>query len=97
MKYLYSLLYSTATVVAFPSYMSQHIRNLQPGDALQKRAIDSASETNCGPTPCAIFSEEEQLVSIEGEYAFVPPGPGDLRGPCPGLNAAANHNYSESL
>ncbi|KAL9064901.1 MAG: hypothetical protein Q9161_008575 [Pseudevernia consocians] len=26
-------------------------------------------------------------------HAFVPPGPNDIRGPCPGLNTAANHNF----
>lgn len=26
-------------------------------------------------------------------HAFVKPGPNDIRGPCPGLNAAANHNF----
>ncbi|GAB7354943.1 hypothetical protein MBLNU459_g5561t1 [Dothideomycetes sp. NU459] len=26
-------------------------------------------------------------------HAFVAPGPNDIRGPCPGLNAAANHNF----
>lgn len=25
-------------------------------------------------------------------HAFIPPGPNDIRGPCPGLNSAANHN-----
>ena len=25
-------------------------------------------------------------------HQFVPPGPNDIRGPCPGLNTAANHN-----
>ena len=25
--------------------------------------------------------------------AFSPPGPGDVRSPCPGLNACANHNF----
>ena len=25
-------------------------------------------------------------------HNFVPPGPNDIRGPCPGLNTAANHN-----
>jgi hypothetical protein len=25
-------------------------------------------------------------------HKFTPPGPNDIRGPCPGLNAAANHN-----
>lgn len=26
-------------------------------------------------------------------HAFVAPGPNDIRGPCPGLNVAANHNF----
>ena len=25
-------------------------------------------------------------------HAFVPPGANDIRGPCPGMNTAANHN-----
>ena len=29
-------------------------------------------------------------------HAFVPPGPNDIRGPCPGLNTAANHNVCPS-
>ena len=34
------------------------------------------------------------LVPAPGDTAheFVPPGPNDIRGPCPGLNTAANHN-----
>ena len=36
---------------------------------------------------------ENQLIDVTGEYAWVAPGPNDLRGPCPGLNALANHGY----
>jgi len=34
------------------------------------------------------------LVPAAGDTAhyFTPPGPNDIRGPCPGLNTAANHN-----
>lgn len=41
------------------------------------------------------FNAQEQLVDVTGEYAFVPPNfeAGDQRGPCPGLNALANHGY----
>ncbi|KAF4542401.1 Chloroperoxidase [Lasiodiplodia theobromae] len=39
------------------------------------------------------FDAEAQRIDVSGEHAFVPPGPGDKRGPCPGLNALANHNY----
>lgn len=30
---------------------------------------------------------------MSGEHAYADPGPGDIRGPCAGLNAAANHGY----
>lgn len=39
----------------------------------------------------------DQLVSVSGEHEFIKPGPGDIRGPCPGLNAASNHGYLVSL
>ncbi|CCE32967.1 hypothetical protein E4U09_004515 [Claviceps aff. purpurea] len=39
------------------------------------------------------FDPEAQLVSVHGDHEYQDPGPNDMRGPCPGLNAAANHNY----
>lgn len=39
------------------------------------------------------FDPTTQQVSTTGEYAWVAPGAGDQRGPCPGLNALANHGY----
>ncbi|CAH0395148.1 unnamed protein product [Bemisia tabaci] len=41
------------------------------------------------------FNADAQLISTSGEHEFVPPNfeAGDQRGPCPGLNALANHNY----
>ncbi|KAB9006561.1 hypothetical protein FH972_026915 [Carpinus fangiana] len=53
----------------------------------------SRAQTNCGPLPCLVFSEEDQFISTTGEHAWAAPGKGDIRGPCPGLNAAANHGY----
>ena len=54
----------------------------------------SGAETNCGPTiPCPAFDAKDQYVSIEGEHAYAAPGEDEIRGPCPGLNAAANHGY----
>jgi len=45
--------------------------------------------------PVPIFNAETQYINVtEGSgHEFVAPGPNDLRGPCPGLNAFANHNY----
>jgi hypothetical protein len=30
---------------------------------------------------------------VTGAHSFQPPGAGDFRGPCPGLNALANHKF----
>jgi hypothetical protein len=36
-----------------------------------------------------------RLLTVTGEHSFIPPNfdAGDQRGPCPGLNALANHGY----
>lgn len=39
------------------------------------------------------FDPVAQKVSTTGKHAFIAPGPDDIRGPCAGLNAAANHGY----
>lgn len=53
----------------------------------------SKGESNCGTRVCPTFDEKDQLVSVSGENVWKAPGTGDIRGPCPGLNAAANHGY----
>ena len=47
------------------------------------------------PEKAVVFDPEAQLVDVTGAHAFVPPNfaAGDQRGPCPGLNSLANHNY----
>lgn len=44
--------------------------------------------------PISTFNAEEQLINVGpgSGHEYVPPGSGDLRGPCPGLNAFANHS-----
>ena len=39
------------------------------------------------------FDPKTQLISTTGDHQFIAPGPDDARGPCPGLNALANHGY----
>ncbi|CAE6341219.1 unnamed protein product [Rhizoctonia solani] len=43
--------------------------------------------------PLTTFDPVKQKVDVTGEHAFQPPTAGDKRGPCPGLNALANHGY----
>lgn len=53
----------------------------------------SKKETNCGPSACKTFDEKAQLRPVTGKHAYQSPAITDIRGPCPGLNAAANHGY----
>lgn len=81
-----------SNVVAFPRMNAGGIEKL-----LDRAQI--ATEEKCpfgGKTKAkrqVTFDPTAQKVSTTGANAFVPPGTGDQRGPCPGLNALANHNY----
>lgn len=50
--------------------------------------------------PIPIFNEKAQFINVTkgSGHEYVAPGPNDLRGPCPGLNAFANHSvYTSSI
>lgn len=40
-----------------------------------------------------LFNSDDGPIEVSGEHEWRAPGPGDQRGPCPGLNALANHGY----
>lgn len=44
--------------------------------------------------PINTFNAGKQIINVGpgSGHEYVPPGSGDLRGPCPGLNAFANHS-----
>ncbi|KAK5173879.1 uncharacterized protein LTR77_002560 [Saxophila tyrrhenica] len=80
---------------AFPADLLNAIADIE---ALELPSIYAAldlskSRTNCGPTPCGVFNAQEQFVSTTGEHAYAKPRSNQIRGPCPALNAAANHGY----
>ncbi len=39
------------------------------------------------------FNPTAQHIDVSNAHAFIAPGATDLRGPCPALNALANHGY----
>jgi hypothetical protein len=83
-------------VVAFPSRMfetsfTEKERRSIAGIAATIKA--EAKERRAGTPLAPGFNSQQQYVSNTGDHAFVAPGPNDLRGPCPGLNAMANHGY----
>ncbi|KAK8909066.1 hypothetical protein ACHAPF_006883 [Botrytis cinerea] len=57
--------------------------------SLAKAAYEKRREKRGSPG----FNAAAQIIDVSGEHAFVPPGPKDMRGPCPGLNALANHGF----
>lgn len=61
--------------------------------AMQARQSNSASAATSLFEPVPIFDAKAQYIDVSAGsgHEYVPPGPGDLRGPCPGLNALANH------
>lgn len=85
----------TLHVAAFPRLNAeaiQHLLKRQPGSKGCPFAHDKALKQ----TKRAVgFDPVAQRVSTTGQHAFVPPNlaAGDKRGPCPGLNALANHGY----
>ena len=72
-----------------PEFLKQH---LTARDVPQEEAQHEKRQTGPGGLPFTTFSTD-QLIDVTGEYEWVAPGPDDLRGPCPGLNALANHGY----
>ncbi|MCJ1449956.1 hypothetical protein MMC28_000284 [Mycoblastus sanguinarius] len=84
---------SAHLISAFPSLLSEAFvkaRNAEPAQ-VDSPCPHLAKRQAPGVTPP--FNAAEQYVSNTGQFAFVAPGSGDQRGPCPGLNAMANHGY----
>lgn len=85
-----------AEVVAFPSNVFHREMSEEQERSINQLAanIEAEAKNRRAGIPLAPgFSTAQQYVSTTGEHAFVAPGPTDLRGPCPGLNAMANHGY----
>ena len=72
-----------------PSVLKRHLEN--QGSA-QDESANEKRQSGPGGIPFTTFNEN-QLIDVTGTYAWKAPGPDDLRGPCPGLNALANHGY----
>lgn len=71
-----------------PAFMKRHLKS----DTHKTEIGHEKRQTGPAGLPFTTFNEN-QLVDVTGKYAWKAPGPGDIRGPCPGLNALANHGY----
>lgn len=96
MKFSLAVVFASAvsSTLAYP-----HIAAKVAADRLAKRQTLGTivpMPKNAGiPRPPGFpkFDPTTQLTSTTGDHAWIAPGPGDIRGPCAGLNAAANHGY----
>ena len=78
-------------VTAYPQIATQV---LEARAAKPEADADIESRQSNPPPPVPpTFDAKFQYVSTKGIHKFVAPGPTDQRGPCPGLNALANHGY----
>lgn len=97
-----ALLTAASSVAAYPGLMNRDEALSKRLSKLEKRDVEppyrapnfKIDRPNTGLPPLG-FSEEDQYVDVSdsGPHPFLAPGPGDRRGECPGLNAAANHGF----
>jgi len=97
-----TLLAAASSVAAYPRLTEMDTALRERLSTLQKRAVEPPyrapnfviDRPNTGLPPLG-FNAEDQYVDVTdgGPHPFVAPGPGDKRGQCPGLNAAANHGF----
>lgn len=84
-----------STTMAFPNILEAARRSEQ----LKWARGDNggiASGKGTVPDPAVAehnFNAKAQYISTSGKYSWKAPGKTDQRGPCPGLNAMANHGY----
>lgn len=78
---------------AFPAGIIERVAS-DPNLQARANAILQTRGTENGDAPALPETfNENQLIDVSGEHAWVAPGPDDNRGPCPGLNAFANHGF----
>ncbi|KAK5722834.1 hypothetical protein LTR17_014220 [Elasticomyces elasticus] len=85
-----------SNVAAFPHLAMDRMTEGLSADVAYKQLLERQTlgpQGGAGPLTPPPFDAKAQLVDVSGTHAFTPPGSGDARGFCPGLNALANHNY----
>ncbi|KAG9092035.1 hypothetical protein FRC07_011738 [Ceratobasidium sp. 392] len=81
------------STLAFPTAVLEGLNARAANAAAGCPFAEAAIKYKRQAPPDVVFDPVKQRVDVSGKYAFVPPTAGDKRGPCPGLNALANHGY----
>ncbi|KAG8705498.1 hypothetical protein FRC09_002922 [Ceratobasidium sp. 395] len=93
------LLFVASSVSAFPAFGAGGRAAMAAAEAAEAAGCPFAAQAaakakrQSGLFPSTTFDPVKQKVDVTGAHAFQPPKAGDKRGPCPGLNALANHGY----
>ena len=95
--FLGALAFCASEVVAFPAAAIEYAAKAER-DPVAAAKIEGAIAAHRAHRRAPGFNATAQYVSNKGTHAFNPPSnvntqTGDQRGPCPGLNAMANHGY----
>ncbi|EAT80682.1 hypothetical protein HBI56_204320 [Parastagonospora nodorum] len=79
---------------AWPQVMEMNDRMKKREEPGPRAPVFKSGRPNTG-LPALTFNAQEQFINVtQGSgHEFVSPGSGDIRGQCPGLNAAANHGF----
>lgn len=87
------LLLSTALsqVAAFPSYGS--LAGLSEREIHEFARTAAVPLLGAQPAPGPLADDGVKLVA-DAAHPYIPAGPNDIRGPCPGLNTLASHGVS---
>ncbi|KAL8857154.1 MAG: hypothetical protein Q9178_006330 [Gyalolechia marmorata] len=72
-----------------PEFVKRHVEKRDP---IEHQTLKAKRQSGPGNIPFTTFNENQEI-DVTGQYAWKAPGPQDIRGPCPGLNALANHGY----
>ncbi|KAH8601004.1 hypothetical protein B0O99DRAFT_681860 [Bisporella sp. PMI_857] len=74
---------------------AEYAARIQERQSLPSNLPLSSEEGNSGPIPSVSFNAADQFVDVRPgtTHQFIAPAGSDKRGPCPGLNAAANHGF----
>lgn len=72
------------------------VTNAYPNILAQLEAQKRPSKRQLSEVVTPVFDAASQYIDTTGDHAFNPPGDGDQRGPCPGLNAMANQYVHSS-
>ena len=90
---LVSLPFHLNYVLAFPQYGSlAGLSGRQLADILP--TLQARSDII--PPPGPMSNTSTKLVN-DKEHPYIPPGPDDIRGPCPAMNTLANHGVSTEI